>query len=401
MKILAKHLFLIYTGWICIATGLLTNQFFMAYLFSDGGAISSSAYNIAIWVFNCVMIFIGLVLIKNKSFNKSIIHICINILIIFLLVFMLESVFYLLNTKKNNEVLIQENYVLQDSLLGYKPKPDKKVHSKKIIKDITVYDVTYTIDKYGRRYTPTDSSTKNRFAIFFGCSHVFGAGVNDNETLPYYFGTLDDNYHSYNYGFLGYGPQQMLALLESGALTDQIQKNNGVALYLFTDDHVQRAVGSMTVYNLWGENMPYYVIDDDTLLRKGNFTTGRSFISFIYKILGKSNIVDYFNISFPIKINNEHLNLTALVIAKAADYYKSQFNNDNFYVLFKPESKYVNALAPMLNDRNVNFLDYTNLFNKTDSAMYIIGDGHPSAEANKRLAKKLVKDISKMLLSPQ
>ena len=55
---------------------------------------------------------------------------------------------------------------------------------------------------------------KSEFVIFTGCSFVFGEGVNDNQTLPYLYGKQNPAVRCYNYGFPGYGTQQMLAVLQ-------------------------------------------------------------------------------------------------------------------------------------------------------------------------------------------
>ena len=79
---------------------------------------------------------------------------------------------------------------------------------------------------------------------------TFGLGVNDNETMPFYVAHFASHYRPYNYGVSGYGPHNMLAQLQRGNLTKEINENHGIAIYTFIDHHIDRAIRTMRVYNL-------------------------------------------------------------------------------------------------------------------------------------------------------
>jgi len=123
---------------------------------------------------------------------------------------------------------------------------------------------------------------------------TFGLGVNDNETMPFYVGQYASRYRPYNYGVSGYGPHYMLAQLQRSDLTKEIDENHGMAIYTFIDHHIDRAIGTMRVYNQWEEHAPFYTLDThDRLVRKGDFTSGRPLVSFLYWVMGKSQILQY------------------------------------------------------------------------------------------------------------
>ena len=87
--------------------------------------------------------------------------------------------------------------------------------SRKLTSDgEVIYDVIYSIGEDGFRVTP-QSISRSRYVNFFGCSFTFGEGLNDNQTLPFYFAQKSDSYSSKNFGFHGYGPHQAVAILES------------------------------------------------------------------------------------------------------------------------------------------------------------------------------------------
>jgi hypothetical protein len=83
-------------------------------------------------------------------------------------------------------------------------------------KDETIYDVTYTIDADQTRLTPSDSkiSAPGITVNFFGGSFMFGEGLNDNQTIPYFFSQFIPGATVKNYGFHGHGVHNSLKLLD-------------------------------------------------------------------------------------------------------------------------------------------------------------------------------------------
>ena len=98
----------------------------------------------------------------------------------------------------------------------------------------TIYDVRYTIGDDGFRVTPSDPTAGDKI-VFYGDSFTFGEGLNDGETLPYYFAQLTGRPVK-NYGFHGYGVQQPLAIMKSDLDT------SGTVNFLLTAPwHAERA----------------------------------------------------------------------------------------------------------------------------------------------------------------
>lgn len=113
---------------------------------------------------------------------------------------------------------------------GLQPKPGTFTAIKMAAPDKPVYDVVFTIGPDGFRITPkygSDSSefvkgnqTDMQLVNFFGDSFTFGEGVQDNETMPFYFGLLKNQQASptsfvKNYGIHGWGMHQALAIMQS------------------------------------------------------------------------------------------------------------------------------------------------------------------------------------------
>lgn len=327
---------------------------------------------------------------------------CIMSVFIMLIV---EGICYVLNTgeasKKNGIIKdVTDGYYQEDYILGYKPSANIKAEARMKFNGKRVYDVTYSIDNYCRRITPvTDRNNRNRYAIFFGGSYAFGEGVEDNETLPAYFSRFATSYMPYNYGFHGYGPHQMLAKLIAVNLNTEIKEKTGILIYVYLARHINRAIGDMYVFNKWGKKSPYYTINaEGNLIRKGNFLSGRPYISACYNLLGKSNFIKYFKISFPLKLSDRHYRLTTKIFKEARKEFRKQFENDNFYVVLYPSAEVgredTRKIIPYLKEASINYLDYTSLFDPASKAYKNGADHHPSAKAYETLAHKLSQDLS-------
>jgi hypothetical protein len=112
------------------------------------------------------------------------------------------------------------HFVTGHPVLGYAPLPSKIVQAvRHDAAGRTIFDVTYTIDEHGLRRTVSNPDAPT--VAFFFDSAMFGEGLDDSTTLPQQFADLTPGkYHIVNLGFIGYGPQTMLRTLETGFRDD-------------------------------------------------------------------------------------------------------------------------------------------------------------------------------------
>jgi hypothetical protein len=184
-----------------------------------------------------------------------------NLGIIMLLGGLTEAYFtwFRASTIREGEIQVKEDflqgrdYYVADAARGYAAGANVKKRVKKTLKDIVIYDVIYTTNRFGLRVSPTDvaggdqgrNETRANYgnAIFFGDSFTYGEGINDNDTLPYLFEELSEGrYRAYNLAFHGYGPQQMLRLIETGFLEKIISDQRPlVVVYEALIQHIERA----------------------------------------------------------------------------------------------------------------------------------------------------------------
>lgn len=353
-----------------------------------------------IWLFNIILLVMFILLLAwlikfelaGNTVNKDL---ATGIMLTLCLLLFAESVFFALNLTGTSHLTIYSGALNQpDELLGYKPIPNNQT---RVIKENRedgriIFDAVYSTDAYGRRTTPLQNlENRTNFIIFLGGSFTFGLGVNDNETLPFYTAQFASKYTPYNYGVNGHGPQQMLAKLQSDELLAEIPEEQGILIYTFIDHHINRAIGDMRWHLDRGYAVPYYTIDsEDNLVRKGTLVSGRPFTSLVYTILGTSQTLQYFKLNLP-KINDEHYRQTARILEESRNVFEDKFGSEDFYILLYPGNG--EKLKPYLEKANVKYLDYSHLFDPSQTGFTIEGDGHPTPQAHKIIAEQLTRDL--------
>ena len=282
-----------------------------------------------------------------------------------------------------------------DEALGYVPRPACRVDSVLTKNGSRVYSVEYTIDARSHRVTPRPvNAPRSTALVFFGGSYTFGEGVDDHETFPAHVADLAPGHVAYNYGFSGYGPQQMLEQVVDETFDDSIVEDSGHGVYLFIDDHIGRAVGAMSVSSGWGRNFPHYVLEGNRLVRRGSFGDGRHGLTSVYAWLSRRAIVQAFSVDLPLVYRSDHIRLTARLIAAAAASFRGTFPDSTFYTVVFPGSEYGDEIGRLLADERVRLLDYSRLFDPDDPKLVREVDRHPTGDGYARLAEAFVRDAN-------
>jgi len=181
---------------------------------------------------------------------------------------------YIWNTTpiKTNSYCCNDAYIIPDDHFGMVPRKNFTATHVKTINSVPIYETTYTMDANGLRIAPPyDVRHVLGSALFFGCSFTIGEGVGDNEAMPYVTGLLTHGrYAIYNFGFHGYGPQQMLATLERGVVDAVVTLPPKYIIYQAIPYHLERVAGLMT----WFPHAPRYRKTDSwRVTAQGNFDT--------------------------------------------------------------------------------------------------------------------------------
>lgn len=267
-------------------------------------------------------------------------------------------------------------------------------------KEIVAYDVVYTIDNFRRRWTPEphnrDPSSKpmQQHALFLGGSFTFGEGLNDNETLPYYFSQAS-GYRAYNLGFHGYGPNDLLARLRKEAFWEGMTEPRGLAIYVFIDNHILRLLGSASVYS-WARTKPYFIESaDKTIVQRGSIAASRPITNLLYLLAGESEFLKFFKLDWPL-VRLRDIEFFARIISEIKKEYQKYFRSQDFVLVFYPfNSFYSKFLIPYLEEEKINYLDYSRfqMDQRSNQRVYIEFDNHPNGEANQILGRQLAVDI--------
>ena len=389
------------TAYYCLAIFIWAGFLFHK---SDHPQIAFYSYKYALWL-SCSFLFLfGLpfIISRNKRTAENYYLLAVSIITV---VFLAEITSHLIIKMRQAAIFSQYSRKIEISLydagkdgnLGYVLKKNNSHHALKLFPDGTpIYNVTYTTDKFGRRTVGQKYLPQNRHLILFGCSIAYAEGLNDRETLQYMLGEKMPGVNVYNYAVYAYGPQQMLALLETGRLPAEVESNAGRAVYIYYNSHIDRATGSMRAP--WTYDFPYYRMNKDGRLeRRGSFVTGRPLITRIYKFFDilkyKSAFLRLVNFSLPIRVSRQDIRLTAEIIKEARRQYERQFRG-KFYVLIYPlekEDERVKKLRSILELSGITVLYYP-----LEGEEYVInGDYHPNARLNEFLTNSLVRDLSR------
>ncbi|MBY0412901.1 MAG: hypothetical protein K2Q18_01985, partial [Bdellovibrionales bacterium] len=235
-----------------------------------------------------------------------------------------------------------------------------------ISKNDVIFNVTYHTDEFARRITPIEHpENREKFLAFFGCSFTYGYGVEDNQTLPYYVGKKLNDYYPLNYGVPGSSINYALALLQNRDLRKEISQKNGIGIYMYMDDHLERIIGT----SFWSTLQPdsaYYYLDGDQVIRNGNFKTGRPIRTFLYKKLFESNYRKKFNLKYPLRPADDDKKLACSMLEQLQKEFLKQFPASKFYVGFYPQAnRDFDSITTCLIKKNVRFLDLRNAYELT------------------------------------
>lgn len=327
--------------------------------------------------------------------TRILIGFIVGVLTFGVFLFAAELVFYALNHPPPVQPTLDPmDFFVTGHDLGAVPRPHADVQAIKRFQGEVIYNVNYRIDAFSRRITPQPSVKADKFLMYFGGSFVFGEGVEQDETIPAHVATLRPSARAYNYGFSGYGTQQMLAILESQDFENQITEPSGTLVYTFIDGHVRRAIGSFRMWITWGQHYPYYRMDgNSSVVRDGTFSTGRPWSSRFYDVLKREQILRYFNVDLPIQVRHKDIDLTVAIIARAREIFLERYPDGRFVTMLYPRAEPfqvdLDYLRSALKTADIEVLDLTRLLDLKDPAYFIRGDGHPNANAHAKVAAEL------------
>lgn len=301
------------------------------------------------------------------------------------------------------EYLQGRDYYVSDAVRGYAAGANVKKRIRKSLGGKLLYDVIYTTNCYGLRVVPHDLTERDEErgknyenAIFFGDSFTYGEGLNDDETLPYLFEELSrGRYKVYNFGFHGYGPHQMLRIIETGLLEKiVIDQQPMVVIYEALMQHIERVSGKM----IWDAKVPRYKLSLSGMAEyAGTFTDDPSL---------QENLKHTKNLSNPksqllarltgTNRTQEDTKLFVQIVLQVKNLLEKR-HKARFYVVVWPfGDKDDGKVIDDLKKSGIDVITVDQIFKEYKDPMekYMIEvDNHPTKLANERLAKYLLEYI--------
>jgi hypothetical protein len=286
-------------------------------------------------------------------------------------------------------------FVQDDPDLGYSIKPERRVWTSilKARDGSTIYDVKYSINQYGFRQGSPPlkpiSQYDDKAVFFFGDSFTFGEGVNDEDTLPQQF-SVASGIRVINFGVQGYGPHQMLRMLEINR--PRIVESNDPLAIVYTilpSEHMVRAAGR----RFWDERGPHYEVIDGALKYLGSFGGFPLLVRILRQSYIYSALLDE-KIRYIIT-DNDRQRLLAILL-RARDLSRSRYHAPFFVVLWGAygdnpgDDTNENWVAQRLEENEVPTLQLTLSVPALNSDGFRFPiDGHPTANAYTLVANAL------------
>jgi hypothetical protein len=156
-------------------------------------------------------------------------------------------------------------FLVDDAELGYRILPvERRLESVlKRAGGSAIYDVTYSLDGNGMRVTPDGRPPA---VYFLGDSFTFGEGVADDQTLPAAYARQSGR-RAINLGVPGYGPHQVLRLIECDRPDSLGLAPPAVAVLTLLTGHVERVAGRSP----WDTHGPHYEAVDGRAIYRGPY----------------------------------------------------------------------------------------------------------------------------------
>lgn len=263
----------------------------------------------------------------------------------------------------------------------------------------TLYNVSFATDQNGFRTFNAESKIEHdtSLTIFFGGSELLGAGVNNNETLPYYFYQLSQTQKVANWGIRGGGAQHLLYKLQNQELNteDYPSFKQKYFVYYFSASQILHAVGSWNSVSKFAMHYPYYALNEANIpVYLGTFASAKRYPDFLYTI--NTPLVNDLLSAFSNyrSFNDDSIRLTVKILAESKKIMLQENKTNRFVVLLSGflSETLLNKVKLQLKAENIEFLDYSKLVD-LKLVDNIISDGHPSPIVNETYAKQLVKDL--------
>ncbi len=290
-----------------------------------------------------------------------------------------------MGSKLTIDSLTQAKYIVPNDMLGYGPVPRNQGHAVKHSHGELVYDALYGIDSNGIRISPPHRDDAEEALLFFGCSITFGEGINDSETSAYQTGrATDGRFQVYNFAFHGYGPHQILAMLQHGRVDSIVKAPPKYAVYQAITGHIPRVLGLTP----WNEHDPRYIRDENGSLKySGHFDDNSRISPKVRAYLDKCLV--YRNLRLR-SVNDQDVTLFIDVIDSCRTTFERKYPGSEFHIIYWSEEsdEIGKKIIGEIQKRGMRVHLIESVIPDFNIPEYLLPhDGHPNPKANRAIAK--------------
>lgn len=284
-----------------------------------------------------------------------------------------------------------KRFYLVNTPLGYELNPGNRVHDFACEPESGRYyfDALYTTIPRGFRYTRGNPESSD-IHLFYGDSFTFGVFLNDDETLPHYFSEAADfDENILNLGVMGWGPHQSLRAMETGRFLPEPPPGARVRGVYFglIDHHVDRVINPSRKYM----SEPSYVLEEGRA-RYRDRSNVRGLATVAGDILNKSRFFSVLRdrLSARSRDGEDGWRLVTAILAEMDRLSRERYGVPLTVIYWDAREDVV----PMLTRAGLDAFRVGEAFPEGEgwralSIRYLVFDGHPSAAANRELARHL------------
>ena len=288
---------------------------------------------------------------------------------------------------------VPEAWRLNAMGLGSLPVPNTATEFKEFLDGGLIADVTYRTDGSGLRKIPTAVQGGPYKVAFFGCSFMFGHGVEDDQTLPYYFvresrGTFE----GFNFAGEGWGPHQMLREIETGFVR-RVAGAPDLAIYEAIPDHLRRVAGRAP----WEDGPKYELCRGDEPCYRGPFHS--AYYETCRRWLDKSWTGKFIENHFGKLARPSDIPLFLAVLKKTRSLLEK--NGTRFVIVLWDQNELAKTMLKALRANQFDVIAVSSIFPGSDlkNRPLVQLDRHPSPATNQAIAKYLWQQAGERLMA--
>lgn len=276
--------------------------------------------------------------------------------------------------------------------MGSQPVPNTTITFEESLGGRQIDEVTYKFDSSGLREIPAAVQGGPYRVVFFGCSYMFGHGVKDDQTLPYYFvRDARGTFEGFNFAGDGWGPHQMLREIETGFI-HRVAGIPELAIYEAIPDHLRRVAGRAP----WEDGPKYELCRGNEACYSGQYHSAD--YATYRRWLDRSWIVRFFENHSEKLSQPSDIPLYLAVLKRTQTLLEE--NGTHLVIVIWDQNELAKSMMKALRANQFDVIGLSSIFpgSVLKNGLLVQLDRHPSPATNEEIAAYLWKQIGEPLV---